>query len=103
MIARTAEASRIISEDRFRRNRVPLGRRGVPGTETLLGQSGAQEGQHAVSGYMAEGGKLQRVVAAGEFEGAEVRAVLAKSGQHLGRQLRQEGRVVLAVDHESIL
>jgi hypothetical protein len=77
MIARTAEASRIISEDRFRRNRVPLGRRGVPGTETLLGQSGAQEGQHAVSGYMAEGGKLQRVVAAVEFEGAEVRAVLA--------------------------
>ena len=37
MIARTGEASGIISEDRFRRTRVPLDQRGVPETETHRG------------------------------------------------------------------
>ena len=47
------------------------------GVSVLLGQGGAEEREHAVASYVAEWGEFQGVVAAVEFQGAEVGVMLA--------------------------
>jgi|HubBroStandDraft_6_1064221.scaffolds.fasta_scaffold151144_3 hypothetical protein len=48
-----------------------------------LRQSGAQEGQDAVAGDVAEGRQFERVVAAVELEAARMSAVAAQGVEHL--------------------
>ena len=66
-----------------------------------LRQGFEEEGEHAVAGDVREGGEFERVVAAGEFEGAGVGAVAAEGVEHLSSEVGEHGGVVLAVDHES--
>src|SRR6266851_9754331 len=72
----------------------------------LTGESSSEgfeeEGEHAVAGDVAEGGKFKRVVAAGEFQGAGIGAVAAERIEHLAGELREHGGVVLAVHQETI-
>jgi hypothetical protein len=53
-------------------------------TSMPLGQGGAEEGEHAVAGDVAEGGEFEGVVATVELQRAEIRVVLAEGGEHLG-------------------
>jgi hypothetical protein len=54
-----------------------------PGLYKSLGEGLKEEGEHAVAGDVGEGGELEGVVAAGEFEGAGIGAVAAKGVEHL--------------------
>jgi hypothetical protein len=66
----------------------------------LLGEGGAEEGEHAVAGDVGEGSELEGVMAAVEREGAGMGAVAAEGVEHLVRKLGEHGGVVLAVDQE---
>src|SRR6266478_5160240 len=68
----------------------------------LLGEGGAEEGEHAVASDVAEGEEFEGVVAAVEGKGAGVAAMAAEGGEHLLGKLRAHGGVVLAVDHEAV-
>ncbi len=69
----------------------------------LLRQGGAEKGEHAVAGDVAEGGEFEGVVAAVELESAEVGVVAAEGSEHLGGEFGDESGVVFAVDHEGLL
>ena len=68
----------------------------------LLGKGGAEEGEHAVAGDVAEGGEFEGIVAAGEFEGAGIGTVGVEGVEHLFGEFGEEGGIVLAVDHERV-
>ncbi len=68
----------------------------------LLGKGFEEEGEHAVAGDVGEGGEFERIMAAGEFEGARVGAVAAEGVQHLAGEFGEHGGVIFAVDHEGV-
>src|SRR5712692_6215806 len=68
----------------------------------LLGEGGAEEGEHAVAGDVAEGEEFEGVVAAVEGKGTGMAAMAAEGGEHLLGKLGKHGGVVLAVDHEAV-
>src|SRR5260370_6648107 len=61
-----------------------------------------EEGKHAVTGEVGEGGECEGIVATGEFEGTGIRTVAAEGVEHLAREFREHGGVVLAVNHEGV-
>src|SRR5713101_2957502 len=77
-------------------------RGGAEPTGESLCEGFEEEGKHAVAGDVAEGGEFEGVVAAGELEGAGIGAVAAEGIEHLAGELREHGRVVLAIDQEAI-
>ena len=68
----------------------------------ISGEAFDEEGEHAVAGDVAEGEQFERIVAAGEFEGAGIGTVAAEGIEHLASELGEHGGVVLAVNHEHI-
>src|SRR6266700_160812 len=96
MIPIQSKASRTFDSEKevYRRDLEPTGESLSEGLE--------EEGEHAVAGEVGEGGKFEGVVAAGEFEGAGVGAVVAEGVEHLAGELREHGGVVLSVDHERV-
>ena len=75
--------------------------RGPPWTQDL-GEGFEEEGEHAVAGDVGEGGEFERIVAAGEFEGAGVGAVATEGVEHPAGKLWDHRGVVLSVDHQSV-
>ena len=67
-----------------------------------LGEGLQEEGEHAVSGEVGEGGEFERVVAAGKFEGVGVGSVAAEGVEHHAGEFGEHGGVVLAVNHEGV-
>lgn len=68
----------------------------------LVGEGGAEEGEHAIASDVGERGEFQGVVAAVEAERAEGGTVAAEGIEHLAGEFGEHGGVVLAVDHEAV-